>query len=146
MADGPFGRQVRAGPVGASSLAGEPDRQQQPVSVTGPQVDVEHLVHPLDPRPGKVWNEAGRLAESKLDEPGRHLCGVDRLKPEAGRDRYHRQLRQLSDHCQHRVVELGAGGQVLSVMGFTVTHSKIVAIDVLYDPDRLADLDLAVLD
>jgi len=39
-----------------------------------------------------------------------------------------------------------AGGQVLSVMGFTVTHSKIVAIDVLYDPDRLADLDLAVLD
>ena len=97
MADGPFGRQVRAGPVGASSLAGEPDRQQQPVSVTGPQVDVEHLVHPLDPRPGKVWNEAGRLAESKLDEPGRHLCGVDRLK---------------SPDPVHRALDSLAGGQI----------------------------------
>jgi RNA polymerase sigma-70 factor (ECF subfamily) len=38
-----------------------------------------------------------------------------------------------------------AAGRVLSVMGFTVAHGKIVAIDVLYDPERLADLDLAVL-
>jgi hypothetical protein len=37
------------------------------------------------------------------------------------------------------------GGRVFSVMGFTVAHGKIVAIDVLYDPARLADLDLAVL-
>jgi RNA polymerase sigma factor (sigma-70 family) len=39
-----------------------------------------------------------------------------------------------------------AAGRVLSVMGFTVAHGKIVAIDVLLDPERLADLDLAVLD
>ena len=39
-----------------------------------------------------------------------------------------------------------AAGRVLSVMGFTVSHGKIVAIDVLYDPERLADLDLAILD
>jgi len=39
-----------------------------------------------------------------------------------------------------------AAGRVLSVMGFTVTGGKIVAIDVLYDPERLADVDLAVLD
>jgi hypothetical protein len=39
-----------------------------------------------------------------------------------------------------------AHGRVLSVMGFTVAHGRIVAIDVLYDPDRLADLDVAVLD
>ncbi len=37
-------------------------------------------------------------------------------------------------------------GRVFSVMGFTVAHGKIVAIDVLYDPERLADLDLTVLD
>ncbi len=37
-------------------------------------------------------------------------------------------------------------GRVFSVMAFTVAHGKIVAVDVLYDPDRLADLDLAVLD
>jgi RNA polymerase sigma-70 factor, ECF subfamily len=33
-------------------------------------------------------------------------------------------------------------GQPFSVMAFTVVHGRIVAIDVLYDPDRLADLDL----
>ena len=43
-------------------------------------------------------------------------------------------------------VIVAAGGRVLSVMGFTVAHGKIVAIDVLYDPEHLADLDLAVLD
>ena len=37
-------------------------------------------------------------------------------------------------------------GKVFSVMGFTVAHGKIVAIDVLYDPARLAELDLTVLD
>jgi RNA polymerase sigma factor (sigma-70 family) len=37
-------------------------------------------------------------------------------------------------------------GRVFSVMAFTVAHGKIVAIDVLYDPERVADLDLAVLD
>jgi hypothetical protein len=31
-------------------------------------------------------------------------------------------------------------------MGFTVAHGKIVAIDVLSDPERLAGLDLAVFD
>ncbi len=43
-------------------------------------------------------------------------------------------------------VVVAAGGRMLSVMGFTVAHGKIVAIDVLYDPKRLTDLDLAVLD
>jgi RNA polymerase sigma-70 factor (ECF subfamily) len=38
------------------------------------------------------------------------------------------------------------GGQVFSVMGFTVTGGRIVAIDVLYDPERLAGIDPAVLD
>lgn len=31
-------------------------------------------------------------------------------------------------------------------MAFTVTHRKIVAIDVLYDPERLAGIDMTVLD
>ena len=34
---------------------------------------------------------------------------------------------------------------VLSVMGFTVTDGRIVAIDVLWDPDRLAALAVAEL-
>jgi RNA polymerase sigma factor (sigma-70 family) len=47
----------------------------------------------------------------------------------------------------------GAAGVVVmihnrpfAVMGFTVTHDKIVAIDCVMDPDRLARLDLTVLD
>ena len=39
-----------------------------------------------------------------------------------------------------------AGGRLLSVMAFTVANGRVAAIDVLFDPDRLAVLDLAVLD
>ncbi len=39
-----------------------------------------------------------------------------------------------------------ADGQPMSVMSFTVTSGKIVAIDILADPDRLRHLDLTVLD
>ncbi len=38
-----------------------------------------------------------------------------------------------------------ADGQPMSVMSFTITHGKIVAIDILADPDRLRHLDLTVL-
>ena len=38
-----------------------------------------------------------------------------------------------------------ARGRVLAVMGFTVANGRIVAIDVLYDPDRLAKLDVTSL-
>ncbi|MBV9845450.1 MAG: RNA polymerase sigma factor SigJ [Kutzneria sp.] len=37
-------------------------------------------------------------------------------------------------------------GRVFSVLGFTVTNGKIVAIDILADPARLRRLDLTVLD
>jgi RNA polymerase sigma-70 factor, ECF subfamily len=37
-------------------------------------------------------------------------------------------------------------GAPFSVMGFTVTHGRIVQIDILADPERLARLDLQVLD
>lgn len=43
-------------------------------------------------------------------------------------------------------VVVAVAGRPFSVMGFTVTHGKIVAIDVLYDPQRLATLDLAAFD
>jgi len=37
-------------------------------------------------------------------------------------------------------------GRPLSVIGFTVSDGKVVAIDILADPERLRDLDLAFLD
>ncbi len=39
-----------------------------------------------------------------------------------------------------------ADGAVFSVMAFTVVRGKIFSIDVLVDPDRVAGLDLVVLD
>jgi hypothetical protein len=44
------------------------------------------------------------------------------------------------------VVSWSADGRPLSVMGFTVRHGKIVEIDILADPARLSQLDLALLD
>jgi RNA polymerase sigma-70 factor (ECF subfamily) len=43
-------------------------------------------------------------------------------------------------------VVVTVGGQLYGVMGFTVSHGKIVEIDVIVDPERLRRLDLAVLD
>jgi RNA polymerase sigma-70 factor, ECF subfamily len=37
-------------------------------------------------------------------------------------------------------------GRVFSVMAFTVRNGRIVTIEVLYDPERVADLDVAFLD
>lgn len=37
------------------------------------------------------------------------------------------------------------GGQLVGVLGFTVSRGKIVEIDAILDPDRLGRLDLAVL-
>jgi RNA polymerase sigma factor (sigma-70 family) len=42
-------------------------------------------------------------------------------------------------------VVVAARGRPLSILAFTVTDGKIVAIDVLADPDRLRGLDLAFL-
>jgi RNA polymerase sigma-70 factor (ECF subfamily) len=38
------------------------------------------------------------------------------------------------------------GGRPRVVFGFTIVHGKIVEIDLVADPDRLRELDLAILD
>jgi RNA polymerase sigma-70 factor (ECF subfamily) len=43
-------------------------------------------------------------------------------------------------------VVVPVNGKVFSVMGFTVVDGRIAAVDVLYDPERLAALDLTFLD
>ena len=46
-------------------------------------------------------------------------------------------------------VRVGAGGAVegrpISLMAFTITDAKIVAIDLIGNPDRIAEADLAIL-
>jgi RNA polymerase sigma-70 factor (ECF subfamily) len=59
---------------------------------------------------------------------------------------------RLASYVRPALINGTAGAVVVvaekafSVMGFTVSHGKVVAIDVLYDPERLADLDLTILD
>jgi RNA polymerase sigma factor (sigma-70 family) len=59
---------------------------------------------------------------------------------------------QLSPFVRPALVNGAAGvvvaprGRPFSVMGFTIRNGKIVEIDALADPDRLRQLDLAVLD
>jgi RNA polymerase sigma factor (sigma-70 family) len=59
---------------------------------------------------------------------------------------------RLSPFARPALVNGAAGivatrrGQPFSVMGFTVRHGKIVEIDILADPARLHQLDLAILD
>ena len=61
-------------------------------------------------------------------------------------------VNQLAPSVRPALVNGAAGivavvaGKVFSVMAFTVVQGRIVAIDVLLDPDRVAALDLAVLD
>jgi hypothetical protein len=43
-------------------------------------------------------------------------------------------------------VVVAPGGRPFSVMAFTVTQGRIVAIDALADPARLSELDLTTLD
>ncbi len=57
----------------------------------------------------------------------------------------------LSRHVRPAVVNGAAGvvvttdGRPVSIMGFTVVGGRIVAIDVVADPDRLAGFDLSAL-
>lgn len=61
-------------------------------------------------------------------------------------------FRRLSPFVRPALVNGAAGvvvataGRAMSVMAFTVTGGRIVAIDVIADPDRLGELDLAGLE
>jgi ketosteroid isomerase-like protein len=59
---------------------------------------------------------------------------------------------RLDLRVHHAIVNGAAGavstrdGRPFAVSGFTIRAGRIVAMDILADPDRLAQLDLAVLD
>ncbi|HLR93015.1 MAG TPA: hypothetical protein VK053_00685 [Jiangellaceae bacterium] len=102
------------------------------------------------------------VGRGQLDEPARHLLRVDGLEPKSAGYRYDGQFRNFLGyfwaarvHGTGRLAASSTAGRspplhgrssmrwwpfstqrVLSVMVFTVTSSKVVAIDVLVDPDR----------
>ena len=41
---------------------------------------------------------------------------------------------------------MGAGGRPREVFGFTISHGKIVQIELLADPNRLDRLELTIVD
>ena len=96
---------------------------------------------------------AGRGARS-----GRRVARRRRPRAVRGRPRRTRggragaHLRRLSPFVRPALVNGAAGvvvaphGEPFSVMGFTVVGGKIVEIDAVTDPERLRELDLAVLD
>jgi len=103
--------------------------------------DFEALVALLDP--DIVVRSDGGTARPALSRSAQGAASVARQVIAFARPTFH----------PHPALVNGAAGAVstlhgkpFSVMGFTVVHGKIVAIDILADPDRLAQLDLAFVD
>ena len=102
--------------------------------------DFDALVAVLDP-------DVVLRADGGPSRPGRTvvLHGAGTVAGQASR------AAQLSAFVRPALVNGTAGGvvvargRVLVVMGFTVVDGRIAAIDVLYDPDRLAHMDPAIL-
>jgi hypothetical protein len=131
---------------GASAPAPDPDlaRQRQIVDAffaAAHRGDFDALVAVLDP---------DVVLRADGGEQGRALSVVRRGATEVARGAI---PFKLPDAVRIPVLVNGAAGVVVmthgrpfSVMGFTVTREKIVEIDIVLDPERLARLDLAVLD
>jgi RNA polymerase sigma-70 factor (ECF subfamily) len=103
--------------------------------------DFEALVAVLDP--DVVLRSDGGTARPRLNLVLRGAPAVAGQAFTAGR---------LSPFVRPALINGAAGvvvaapGRLMFVMAFTVTGGKIVAIDVLADPDRLQAIDLSVLD
>ena len=78
---------------------------------------------PVHPRARHVGHQPGRRAERQFHEPVGDLVGVDRLEPDACRDRDHRQLRHLLRHRQEQVMELGGPQRRPGQAGLATTRS-----------------------
>ncbi|MFC6886907.1 MULTISPECIES: sigma-70 family RNA polymerase sigma factor [Actinomadura] len=102
--------------------------------------DFEALVSVLDP--GVVLRSDGGIARA------RHTVVITGARTVAEQAVT---FGRLSPHARPALINGAAGvvvasrGRPLSIMAFTVTGGKVVAIDVLSDPERLARLDLASL-
>ncbi|MFE6127979.1 RNA polymerase sigma factor SigJ [Streptomyces sp. NPDC056437] len=102
--------------------------------------DFDALVALLDPEV-VLRADAGALPTM----PSREVRGARQVAGQA------LTFQEFSQFSRRVLVNGGAGivtapgGRTLSVMGFTITGGKIVAIDILADPDRLSRLDLTFI-
>jgi len=101
--------------------------------------DFEALVAVLDPDV-VVRSDGGPL------RPGSLVRGAAAVAGQALTFARFAQVAQLALLNGAAGVVAASAGQPISVMAFTVRRGKIVAIDILTDPERLRRLDLTVLD
>jgi RNA polymerase sigma-70 factor (ECF subfamily) len=130
--------------VRAAAPAPDPDRVRQRAAVdaylaAARDGDLDALVAVLDP--DVVLRADGGTARSRVEVRGaRAVAGqavlARRLVPLA---------RPALVNGTAGVVAV-AGGRLVAVLGFTVADGRIVAIDVLRDPRRLAGLDTSGLE
>jgi RNA polymerase sigma-70 factor (ECF subfamily) len=140
-------RQLAAqiGSTPASSVPGRwlacRDRSQVAFFAAARDGDFDALVAVLDP--DVVLCADGGTARGR---PTIEIHGAQAVAEQAGiGSRFARFVRPALINGTAGAV-VASAGRAFSIMGFTVVHGKIVAIDVLYDPERLAELDLTVLD
>jgi RNA polymerase sigma factor (sigma-70 family) len=140
-------RRVRGAPV-----SGDPDRTRQRAVVeaflaASREGDLERLLAVLDP---EVVLRADRAAVATAT--ARAAEGAPALAPEMrGADAVASAFRGKAQGAQPALVggALGAvyapGGRPRSVFALTITGGRITAIEVVSDPDRIAELDVVPL-
>ncbi|MFD3436015.1 RNA polymerase sigma factor SigJ [Streptomyces sp. NPDC058685] len=128
---------------GTTSVPDDQNRQREVVDAfiaASRGGDFDALVALLDPDV-VLRADAGALPAM----PSREVRGARQVAGQA------LAFQQFSQFSRRVLVNGGAGivtapgGRTLSVMGFTITGGKIVAIDILADPDRLSRLDLTFI-
>jgi RNA polymerase sigma factor (sigma-70 family) len=125
-------RRVQAAPVPDTDLAGQ-RAVVDAFFAAAREGDFDALVAVLDP-------DVVLRADGGTARPGRSfvLHGPRAVADQASTGgRFARFLRPATVNGAAGAIAV-ANGRVLSVMGFTVVRGRIVAMDVLYDPDRLA--------
>jgi RNA polymerase sigma-70 factor (ECF subfamily) len=129
-------RRVRDSPEPDRDLAGQ-RRVVDAFFAASRDGDFEALLRVLDPGV-ELRIDGGRLrADASLvlhgaDAVARHTATYARLYPSV--------TPALVNGAAGAIV--APGGRVFAVMAFTVAHGRIVQIDALADPERLAQLDL----
>jgi RNA polymerase sigma-70 factor (ECF subfamily) len=129
-------RRVRSSPEPDADLAGQ-RRVVDAFFAASRDGDFEALLEVLDPDV-ELRIDGGRLRA----DASRLLRGADRVAAHTAT------YARLYPFVRPTLVNGAAGavvaarGRVVSVMGFTVTNGRIVRIDALLDPERLAQLDL----
>src|SRR5918998_1453506 len=140
--DGVGGREGEGGRVGGMKVRGDRDRQRAVVDAflaAARGGDFQGLLAVLDP--DVVFRSD---AVAVLVAGPQEVRGAEAVAPQAMRGRARAARPVLVNGAVGVVV--APRGRLMMVLDFTIRHGKIVAIDAIADPERLAELKLTVLE